>query len=320
MAAAVESMAYTNEVPWHGLGFSVSNDLTPLEMMAASKTDWKVEKYPCFTMIGGAMVDVGRSALVRETDNKILDIISPDWNPTQNEDAFKFFSDYTEAGSMTMETAGSLNGGRNVWALAKIDDSFEPVPGDVVQSYLLFSNPHKYGQAITVRYTPVRVVCNNTLSYALEGAKDKGSSVSVNHRQIFNPEEVKKTLNLARFRKEKYQEAAVFLASKRFDDESIRLYFDKVFPKNTAYAEMKGNTITAEPSKPAQTAFDALLKQPGTQFAEGTFWQAFNAVSYTTDHLLGRSADNRLRSAWFGVNMVRKQQALKIAVEMAEAA
>jgi len=56
------------------------------------------------------------------TDGKVLDVVGDDWNPVQNEEAFQFFSEYVLAGDMEMNTAGSLKGGRNVWALAKVKE------------------------------------------------------------------------------------------------------------------------------------------------------------------------------------------------------
>ena len=107
-------------------------------------------------------------ALVRSSDNKVLTNIGQIWNPVQNEEAFEFFSEYVLAGDMEMHTAGSLKGGQMVWALAKVKESFDLFGGDKVESYLLFSNPHLYGKSIDIRFTPIRVVCNNTLSLSLE--------------------------------------------------------------------------------------------------------------------------------------------------------
>jgi hypothetical protein len=68
------------------------------------------------------------------------------------------------------------------------------------------------------------------------------------------------------------------------------------------------------------TAVDVLMNQPGTEFAPGSWWQAFNAVTYMTDHVMGRNADNRLTSSWYGGNRNLKSKALETAIEMAEAA
>lgn len=322
MAHMVETMAYAGEVPWHGLGFKVSNDLTPMEMMEASKTNWEVRKEPAVVLINGEYISTGRQALIRSTDNHILDVISDDWNPTQNITAFEFFREYTEAGQMQMETAGSLDDGRVVWALAKMNQAFEAVRDDVVQGYLLFSNPHKYGRAITVRFTPIRVVCNNTLTYALNDKMRDDMSVSVNHRNIFNPQVVKQTLQIATAKLDQYKEAAEFLATKRYTSEKLTEYMKAVFPKATyeRKTDRKSSNDNDDMSRPARQALAVVDTQPGADLAGGTWWNAFNAVTFATDHLLGRSVDSRLHSSWFGVNQGRKLSAMAKAVQFAEAA
>ena len=237
-------MAYAGDVPWHGLGTKVPNDLTPAQMLDAAGLNWTVDKIPAYAKIDGKNVAIGQSALVRSFDNKILDVVSDDWNPVQNEEAFDFFNDFVAAGDMEMHTAGSLQDGKIVWGLAKVKESFELFKGDQIDSYLLFSNFHKYGHSTDVRFTPIRVVCNNTLTLSL----------------------------------------------------------------NSKVEQM------------AKICLDVLDKQPGSEYAPGTWWQAFNAVTFVTDHLAGRSADNRLQSAWYGYHKGVKTKALETAVEMAEAA
>jgi phage/plasmid-like protein (TIGR03299 family) len=302
------SMAWAGETPWHGLGTQVSNDLTPEQMLKAADLDWKVVPVPAYATIGGEQVDIGRSALVRDRDNKVLDVITNDWVPNQNSDAFDFFNDFVAAGEMEMHTAGSLRDGQLVWALAKVKDGFELFNGDAVESYLLFTNPHKYGSSIDVRFTPIRVVCNNTLSLSL--SRDANQVVKVSHRNEFNGDNVKEMLGVAKEKLQSYKEMAAYLGSKRFTDENIVDYFKRVFPVSGAKKEL---------SKNAEIALNIIDQQPGAEFAEGTWWQAFNAVTFMTDHVIGRSADTRLQSAWYGYNKGLKTRALETAVEMADA-
>ena len=309
----VAQMAYSGEVPWHGLGTKVPADLTPTQMLDAAGLNWEVEKIPAFATVAGEQVAVGRSALVRSSDNSILSIVSDDWNPVQNQEAFEFFNDFVAAGDMEMHTAGSLKNGEIVWGLAKVKESFELFKGDKVDSYLLFSNFHRFGFATDVRFTPIRVVCNNTLTLSLNGAVER--MVKISHRRQFDGDNVKLMLGVAHDKLAQYKEMASFLGSKRYNSESIVEYFTRVFPVSGSSVNKK-----KEVSKNAQLAQFALINQPGTEYAEGTFWQAFNAVTYMTDHIIGRSADNRLTSAWYGQNKVLKTKALELAVEMAEAA
>lgn len=306
-------MAYVGAVPWHGLGVSVPADLTPDQMLEAAGLNWSVEKIPAYANVGGKQVRVGQSALVRSMDEKILDVVSDDWNPVQNAEAFDFFNEYVIAGDMEMHTAGSLKGGQIVWGLAKIKESFELFKGDRIDSYLLFSNFHKYGFSTDVRFTPIRVVCNNTLTLSLNSKVERMAKIS--HRREFNPENVKDMLGIATDKLSKYKDMAQFLGSKRATGENIVEYFKRIFPV-TGANENKSKEI----SKNAKIALDILDTQPGSDFAKGTWWQPFNAVTYLTDHLAGRTADTRLTSSWYGFNKGLKTKALELAVEMAEAA
>ena len=308
MAHQVETMAYAGEVPWHGLGKQVLPDLSPEQMLYEAGLDWSVEKVPAFAEVNGEKVAVGKSALVRSSDSKVLDVVGDDWNPVQNAEAFGFFADFVSEGNMEMHTAGSLKGGQMVWALAKVkDESFELFGDDRVDSYLLFSNPHMYGKSIDVRFTPIRVVCNNTLTLSL-GTSSK-NSVKVSHRTQFNADQVKETMGIASSKLNQYKEMSQFIASKRFTEDSKIEYLEKLFP-------VLGEAKRKQRSKGAQGVLDILDTQPGAEYGEGTFWQLFNGVTYYVDHEMGRNADNRMNAAWFGSGVKKKQDALALAVEM----
>jgi phage/plasmid-like protein (TIGR03299 family) len=313
----VETMAYAGQVPWHGLGEKVPADLSPIQMMQKAGVDWEVNKIPTYANVNGDVVETGTNALIRSTDNKVLaPMVGDDWNPVQNEEAFNFFNEYCAAGDMEMHTAGSLADGKVVWALAKVNESFDVLGDDRVDSYLLFSNPHQYGKSLNVRFTPIRVVCNNTLTLSLN-MKAK-NEVKLNHRRAFDPQMVKEQLGIAHEKFEMYKEVARFLSKKRATQADMIQYFNNVFP--VANAKKREVKDYADLSRTAKTAFDVVQTQPGANFAEGSWWQALNAVTYTTDHLLGRSADTRMQSAWFGSNQTKKVNAVNLAVEMAEAA
>lgn len=306
-------MAYAGELPWHGLGTKVASDLAPSQIMQQAGLDWSVEK-ETMTTASGVEIE-GKKALVRSSDSKVLDVVGDNWNPVQNSEAFEFFSEYCLAGDMEMHTAGSLKGGQMVWALAKIKESFDILGGDQVDSYLLFSNPHKYGKAIDVRFTPIRVVCNNTLSLSL--GQNVANSVSLNHRTAFNPESVKQTMGIAHEKFAKYKETCEFLASKKFNMESLIQYYNEVFPRT--YQGKKEVSVKGydDLTNNAQKAFSFLETQPGANFGEGSWWSALNSVTYLTDHKMGRESDSRLTSAWFGANQTRKVKAVEKAVEFA---
>jgi phage/plasmid-like protein (TIGR03299 family) len=297
-------------VPWHGMGVPVDDNMTPVEMMKAAGLDWEVEKVDTFIRYRGDNVKTGQQALVRSTDGKILTHVGEGWNPVQNKEAFEFFTDFVSNGDMVMDTAGSLKDGQLVWAAADVKDGFSLFGGDEVKGFLLFSNPHQYGKSIDVKFVMTRVVCNNTLTMALT---EKGQpAVRMSHRNEFDAEKVKHLLGISHARVEQFKDAAEFLGSKRYSNESFKVFLAKVFGESS----VRGKDL----SRTAERAFEIVDTQPGAEFRPGTWWNAYNAVTYLTDHELGRNADNRANSAWFGGNAKRKLDALNLAVEMAEAA
>ena len=306
-------MAYVGNVPWHGLGTKVEHDLTPGDFQKVAGLDWTVEKQPLTTATGIPIKN--KEALVRTSDNSVLDVVGTGWNPVQNSEAFEFFHDYVMAGDMEMHTAGSLKDGQMVWALAKTKESFELFNGDQTDNYFLFTNPHQFGKSINIRMTPIRVVCNNTLTLSLSQSTDK--MVTVNHRKAFDPDMVKEQMGIAKEKMEQYKSMAAFLGGKRATGDNVIQYFNEVFG---APAKAKEDGVLPFTSRNAKIAMENLNTQPGANFAQGSWWQAFNSVTYMTDHLQGREGDSRLQSAWYGRNRKVKLNALDKALEYAEAA
>ena len=143
-------------------------------MLVAAGLDWTVSKRHLFTHSepnvenSNEVIPVNDYyVLVRDSDNKTFGPCGPKFVPSQNADAFKFFEKFTSVGDMSMDTAGALKGGEQVWGLAKINDGFTLPGDDRVLGYLLVSVSHKWGKSNEIRFTPIRVVCNNTLTYAL---------------------------------------------------------------------------------------------------------------------------------------------------------
>lgn len=323
MSHAVESMAYANEVPWHGLGYSVPADLTPEQMLKAAKIDWTVSKRDMF-LEGGNKVP-GFFALTRDSDSKVLSVVGSSYKETQNSEILGFFQKFVEAGNMDLETAGSLQGGRYIWALARINSDFSIGKQDEMRNYLLLCNPHVYGYARVMKFTSVRVVCWNTLNYALgsnlRGDKTDGKSFSIPHSLKFDDkakEAAEKALGLAKNQAKEFEEAARLLARKKATKEQVEKYFNHLLGFDPEKAKVKKDGSTREPTNLLKFR-DALEKAPGQDLksAQGTWWGAFNAVSYIVDHEMGRSRDSGLSSAWLGTSADTKVKAFKLALEEA---
>ena len=133
-------------------------------MQEAAKLDWTVSKRPSYTLDApewgedvGLIQAENTFHIVRDSDNQVLSHCGRDYIPIQNEQVFEFFKRFTEAGAMTMETAGSLKGGKEIWGLAKISEDFELIGGDEIKGYLLINQPHIVGKSMTIKLTPIRL-------------------------------------------------------------------------------------------------------------------------------------------------------------------
>ncbi len=327
MAHNVETMAYAGAVPWHGLGVKVDSNLTPEQMLKAAQLDWTVQKRQLWVNMGeGGNDDVllnTHSALVRDVDEKVLGICGKDYNPTQNSESFEFFDRFCRAGDMTMETAGSLQEGRRVWALAKIKGGFRVNGGDEVDGYILLDSPHIWGKSLQIMFTPIRVVCNNTLTMALNSA-DINATFRMTHDQLFTAEikkQAEEKVGLATAALDRFKDQSKFLASKSYTDQSLMRFFTQIMNPS---AELAANEELnpAELGRTVNRLIELVDTQPGADMktSKGTWWGAFNAVTYYYDHVAGVDRDKSLTSAWFGSAANRKRNALGLAVEYAEAA
>lgn len=175
MSANVETMFYTRVTPWHGLGVCVENAVSSEEALKVSGLDWSVVQHSIMTE--EAVPVPGYKANVRDTDNKILGVVSDRYKVVQNAEAFAF-TDALLGEGVTYETAGSLQDGRKIWLLAKLPEKYT-IGGERIEPYLVFSNSHDGSGAIKVAMTPVRVVCQNTLNLALSTAKRVWSAAHV---------------------------------------------------------------------------------------------------------------------------------------------
>lgn len=310
MSHKIETIAWSNEKPWHTLGVEVSNSLTPQEIMKAAKLNWSLSKELLQTESGVKIPDY--FALQRSSDKKVLDIVGKQYIPTQNAQAFQFFTDFVKAGKMKMETAGSLKGGKMVWALANIGNSFKLSGNDVTKGYILLASPHEQGKSLRVKFTAVRVVCNNTITMALN---EDALGFRMTHRHSFNEDMqslAKETLGLANDRLDTFADQAQKLAKKKVTKAQTAHFFTQVFQPELENAPIE--IIAEKANKATSLAVQALVNAPGHDLNDGTAWSLLNAVTYTTDHLLGRSPDARLAKSWLGKNEALKIRALDLAL------
>ena len=225
MSANVENMFYVRKAPWHGLGTRVNEAPASKEALRIAGLDWRVLQEPIYT--GTDERVEGYKANIRDSDRKVLGVVTDRYKVIQNEEAFAFTDELLGEG-VRYETAGSLQGGRKVWLLAHMPHEYI-ITGERISPYLLFSNTHDGSGAIRVALTPIRVVCQNTLNLALSTAKRSWSMIHTGdvHQKI---DEAKDTL----FRAEKYMDElgkeVEALQMKKLTDKKVMDYIEILLP------------------------------------------------------------------------------------------
>ena len=225
MSANVETMFYTREKPWHGLGTQVMEAPTSAAALSLAGLDWRVIQKPLLTY--DEIPVPGFKANVRDSDNQVLGVVTDRYKVVQNEDAFAFTDSLLGEG-VTYETAGSLQNGRRTWILAKLPQRYI-ISGDEITPYLVFMNSHDGSGAIKAAMTPIRVVCMNTLNLALSTAKRTWSADHVGDIQG-KLEDARDTLLYAGRYMEELGKAIDGLNKIRLSDRKVYEYIDALFP------------------------------------------------------------------------------------------
>lgn len=313
MSHNVETMAYTNEKPWHGLGTYIEKAPTVKAMIKAAGLTWKVEKKPM--MIAGTdQVVPDFFALKRDSDDFVLDVVGSRYQPSQIEDVFGFFHDFVKEGKATMETAGSLDHGRYVWGLARLNHDFTLPGKDKVKGYVLVACPFKQGKSLLMKTTAVRVVCQNTLTMALS---EVSNEFRMNHRNSFDEAQIKNartTLGLAHDQMDEFEKNATVLRGINMTEKETIKVLAPVYAPEVELADLLRDFNEHATPKIARV-MDINKNAPGAQ--PDNAWGVFNAVTYFSDHVAGRTADKRLTNAWVGKTAKQKDKVLSALLELA---
>ncbi len=238
MSANVESMFYVRVAPWHGLGVCVEEALNSREALEKSGLNWMVEQRPIIT--DGKLIP-GYKANIRQTDGKILGVVTDRYKVVQNHEAFAF-TDALLGEGVKYETAGSLSDGKRIWILAKLPDKYI-IEGEQVDPYLVFSSSHDGSGAIKVCMTPIRVVCQNTLNIALSSAKRMWSTIHVGDLAA-KMEEAHSTLLLAEKYMGKLGTEVSQLSKIKLPDRKVMEYIDLLLPMDEQPSELHRKNIT----------------------------------------------------------------------------
>ena len=315
MTANVETMFYTREKPWHGMGTMIQTAPTSAEALRLAGLDWIVEPKPVYVGIDGlfgkSMTQIpGYVANTRDTDGHVLGIVTDSYKIVQNVDAFAF-TDNLIGGDVHYETAGSLAEGKRVWLLAKLPET--EIVGDKTEQYLVFTNTFDGSGSVKVACTPVRVVCQNTLNYALRNAK---RSWSIRHTANINTRlhEAQQSLQLASQYITELQANAEVLATEHLTSNELDKLVAQLFPiADDATQTVKNHAMER------RSMFQTALNADDLQNFRNTKWQFVNAAADMADHaqpvrVTATSRENRLGSIFAGHPLLDKAYELVYAM------
>jgi phage/plasmid-like protein (TIGR03299 family) len=309
-----DTMFSVKERPWHGLGTVVENAPTIKEAIKLAGLDWTVSIRPLKTNDEDQLSVISHNAVVKDTTKDVLGVVGNSYKPLQNSEAFDFFEPFIDNDMATLETAGSLFNGKKVFILAKINCGLADVAqDDFIENFVLLSNSHDGSQAIRVGFTPIRVVCNNTLSSAISSNASKLIRVKHMGNVVANMEELRETMDLVNKQFlatiEQYRE----LTKKDINQVDLRKYVKQCFSWKPIEQMIKDYDESIE----IEETRSKLIKRVEEIFElepAHKVWNAYNAVNSYLNHERGKTLESRYNSTWFGVNKKCDMNALKLAL------
>jgi len=303
------SMMYVGEAPWHGLGVRLPKLATSAEAIEAAGLDYHVDKKPMFTRGAGKhRVEVpDHFCTVRRDTGDILGVVGARYTVLDNKDAFSFFDALVGEGEALFETAGALGQGETIWLLARLPGYIRIGRHDEVKKYLLLTNSHDGSSMVRTKLSPIRVVCQNTLTSALEGSEQE---VRIRHTPsaVDHLQEAHKLLGLTN---ELYQQLEIIfnrMSLKRITEKQLIEFVKTLVPDNEeASFNTKTENIRSKILELSETG-------AGSEYSRGSLWGALNSISEFTDHVQNtKDPQKRLNSVWFGGGERLKLKAFQLA-------
>jgi len=330
MAHCVETMFYSGKEPWHGLGRKVEEAPTSEYAMREAGLNWMVCLRPVFADVSDGkrssrVLVPDHFAVIRDVDSRALGVVGRRYSPVQNAEAFAFVDEVVGTGDVRYETAGSLEGGRLVWLLARLTrDAYEVVPGDEVVPYLLLGNRHDGDGSLVVSLCSTRVVCRNTFTAALAEMRAR---IAVRHvgRVSDRVAEARRVLGLARAEIASQRDAFERCRLVVLDGGRLDRFVSDLYPDPDEAAADSARTRIENRRGDLVRLFE---EAPGNDLpgVRGTGWAAVSAVTYLTTHearVRGRAddprseAERRLAASWYGSGAALNARAVEAVLRLA---
>ena len=332
MSANIGRMAYTGQVPWHGLGKKIDHHMTWKEAVVAAGLDWTVAKAPVLFSPSGAPVKAfaGQSVTYRTDTGESLGIVSDGFSVVQNVELGRVLDSVVGEAGAHYEVAGSLGKGERVWALIKLPGILRVAGDDVVEKFLLAANGHDGSLALWVIETAVRVVCSNTLTAAINQRGEKAFRLFHTKDMSIDVGEIRAKLGYATEKFNVLEQAYQAFAKKQLDPSNNSLALKDYFKQAIEYPELTKVAVAGtdqvkledEASTRMKNRLNDLLELAetgkGTELpgVKGSLWGAFNAVTEYADYYNGKNENNRAQSTLFGAGAQMKARAFDAALAL----
>ena len=282
MPANVETMFSAVETPWHRLGVVTKGALSSAEAIEKAGLDWTVSLRPVATFdraneTEGNLIDIPDTfATVRDSDDSVLGVVGNRYTPVQNQECFSFLDTVLPDFDAKYETAGSLDGGRIVWVLLNLGKDVV-VGQDKTIPYLLMTNSHDGSMGIKALTTPIRVVCQNTLTFALNNF---ATQFSFRHTQRVHDriEQGRNSLELSYKYIDGFQEEVERLIDQQVSNDKYQEIIDSLFPV-PELKDDESNVVVNTKARETQGILWNNFENPEFDEHKGTAWSVVNAIS-----------------------------------------
>ena len=327
-------MAYTGDTPWHGLGTSLPPGATVEDWVKSAGLEFNVAKAPVWFRPGAESALLhdfrNKSVAYREDNGFPLGVVSTTgYKIHQPREIANTLREWAKAAGVTIETMGSLKGGRRIWALARLDHEIKLPGNDVTRPYFLISTGYDGETGTVGTFTMIRVVCWNTISAALEiyrreedaakaAKKQLVTGFNISHNSEFDPVEAAKKANQLYQAAIQYEARANLLAATGVSEEQALEYFLSL----VGSIDKKSGDLTKQSRAKVECLVKLYHSGPGAELksAKGTAFGLLNAITRFADHeAKERGVGGRLVSAWYGAGKDLKAEAMVKAQELVAA-
>lgn len=330
-----DNIAFVGETPWHSLGYAIQPGDDKQVWVQKGGLAHEVRKAPVEFQIASkdgvsrSQIYADRFVLYRDDTEKALSVVSKDYKIVQPAQVIGFFDELVQNNGFSLETVGSLDGGKRVWALAKVSDGAPVIGQDVVRPYLLLATSYDGSLATIAKFTTVRVVCHNTLTMSAGYKDQKGeadtenSAVRIPHTRTFDPKDVRLDLGIVFDQFERFMSESRMLAKREVNKTFAHEFLKMLLPPPVKTDVIGGiRTVVPAPIEDSKgyqsimSLFSGEALGGDMKEARGTAWGLLNAVTQHVDWQAGRSDNTRIRSAWFGAGDELKNKARALLLEV----